>query len=89
MGPAASGLHGWTDAVVRQRFDYKRPGLCLFVLRVFRAAESVVVTETVAMAGCKSWMELPAPLAFDNLPPVLADTAHAQATAEIRRRLAR
>jgi hypothetical protein len=84
-----NGLHGWTDAVVRQRFDYKRPGLFLFVLRVFRTAESVVVTETVAMAGCKSWVELPAPISFDHLPPVLTDAAHDQATAEIRRRLAR
>lgn len=85
---ALSGLHGWTDEVVRQRFDYKRPGLFLFVLRVFRAAESVAVTESVAMAGCKSWVELPAPLSFDNLPPVLADAAHERAVAEIRRRLA-
>ncbi len=86
---ALSGLHGWTDEVVRQRFDYKRPGLFLFVLRVFRTAESVAVTESVAMAGCKSWVELPAPIDFENLPTVLTDTAYEQATAEIRRRLAR
>lgn len=86
---ALNGLHGLTDAVVRQRFDYKRPGLFLFVLRVFRTVEFVAVTESAAMAGCKSWVELPARIDFKNLPPVLTDTAHEQATAEIRRRIAR
>ncbi len=86
---ALNGLHGWTDDVVQQRFHYKRPGLFLFVLRIFRAAESVAVTETVAMAGCKSWVQLPSAIPFESLPPVITDAAHEQAVLEIRRRLAR
>jgi len=85
---ALNGLHGWSEEVVRQRFAYKRPGLFLFVVRVFRAAESAAVTETGEMAGCKSWVELPAPIEFSDLPPVLTDAEHEQVVAEIRRRLA-
>lgn len=85
---ALSGLHGWTEEVVRQRFAYKRPGLYLFILRVIRAAQATPVTETVAMAGCKSWVELPKAIGCNDLPPVLTEAEHEQATAEIRRRLA-
>lgn len=85
---ALNGLHGWTEEVVKQRFKYKRLGLFLFVLRVARAAESVAVTETVAMAGCKSWVNLPAPIEFADLPFVLTDAEHESAVLEIQRRLA-
>ncbi|WP_254507396.1 DUF1802 family protein [Anatilimnocola floriformis] len=80
---ALSGLHGWTDDVVRQRFDYKRPGLYLFVLRIFLARQATLVTESVTMAGCKSWVELPQPIATSDLQPVLDEVEFQVATANI------
>lgn len=85
---ALNGLHGWTADVVRQRFEYRRPGLYLFVLRVFRSSFTAEVVETSMMAGCKSWVELPAALPLGELSPVLADEAFEVACAEIRQRLA-
>jgi hypothetical protein len=84
---ALSGLHGWTDDVVRQRFAYKRPGLYLFVLRVSLAQEATLVTESATMAGCKSWVELPTAIGMHHLRPVLEDTEFELATANIERRL--
>ena len=83
-----SGLHGWTNDVVRQRFEYKRPGLYLFVLRVFRSSQIAKVVETAAMAGCKSWVELPSSLPLAELSPVLTDEDFQAAHAEIQSRLA-
>lgn len=85
---ALNGLHGWTDDVVRQRFEYRRPGLYLFVLRVFCNSLAAEVVETATMAGCKSWVELPAALPLGELSPTLSDEAFAVASAEIRQRLA-
>jgi hypothetical protein len=82
------GLHGWNDVVVMQRFAYKKPGLYLFVVRVFAATNSTAVTESATMAGCKSWVQLPPPIATDELTPVVDDARFAQAVAEIQRRLA-
>jgi hypothetical protein len=85
---ALSGLHGWTDDVVRQRFEYKRPGLYLFVLRVFRSSLPAEIVETATMAGCKSWVNLPEPLPLGELQPALTDEAFQAAHREIQARLA-
>lgn len=82
------GLHGWSDAVVEQRFAYKKPGLYLFVVRVFAATNSTAVTESTSMAGCKSWVQLPAAIATNEVTPVLDDAQFQPALAEIRQRLA-
>lgn len=82
------GLHGWSDAVVEQRFNYKRPGLYLFVVRVFSARIAAAVTESTTMAGCKSWVQLPSPIATNELTPVMDEVRFAQSVAEIQRRLA-
>lgn len=85
---ALRGLHGWTDDVIRQRFDYRRPGLYLFVLRVFRSSSPVAVTETATMAGCKSWVELPEALPVGELQPVMTEATFQQVQGEIQSRLA-
>lgn len=82
------GLHGWSDAVVEQRFAYKRPGLYLFVVRVFAETNGTGVIESATMAGCKSWVELPAALATSELTPVIDEARFRQTVAEIRGRLA-
>ena len=42
---------------IRQRFDYRTPGLYVLPVRVFRAPAAEVV-EHPAYAGCKTWVEL-------------------------------
>jgi hypothetical protein len=70
-----SPLHLWTEATVRQRFDYRHPGLYVLPVRVQVLPQPHVIHETPAYAGCKSWVELERPLADDDARPVLDDDA--------------
>jgi hypothetical protein len=78
-----AGEHLWSAATVRQRFAYRRPGLCLLVMRIFARSEAVLVTESAAMAGCKSWVELPEAISTDGLAAVLSDAEFAERVARI------
>ena len=75
--PAVAALdpfHVWTEAAVREKFDWGRPpGLHALVVRVHRLRQPVTFAPAPEMGGCKSWIELP--YAFDDYTsdPVLAD----------------
>lgn len=81
---ALAGLHVWSDTTVRDRFTYRRPGLFLLVVRIFVRELPVLVRETAEMAGCKSWVTLPEPIATNGLTPVLGDTAFAARVEQVR-----
>jgi hypothetical protein len=85
--PAAlrlDGHHIWSEATVRQRFAYRQPGLFLLVVRVFSRKTPVPVEESAGMAGCKSWVTLPAAIATDGLTPVLDDADFVVRVQQIR-----
>jgi hypothetical protein len=68
--------HLWSDACIRERFHASQPaGLHALLVRVHRLAEPLTLSVTPEMAGCKSWVKLPAD--FDDRPstPVLDDAA--------------
>jgi hypothetical protein len=69
------GLHLWSEATVRARFAYRRPGLFVLPLRVYRAAETFELPDTAYYAGCKSWVELERELPTEGAVPVLGDDA--------------
>jgi hypothetical protein len=76
--PAAlllGGMHCLSAATVKSRFEYKRPGLYVLPVRVYRAAEATDLPETAYYAGCRSWVELECELATDGAAPVLSDEA--------------
>jgi hypothetical protein len=76
---ALDAQHLWIEPVVRERFEWGRqPGIFALIVRVHRLNEPVVFTPTVAMAGCKSWVELPYDFAALPSTPVLDDTAFAR-----------
>jgi hypothetical protein len=50
--------HILNEAVIRQRFAYRTPGLYFLNVRVHRAAEPLVLVERPEYAGCKTWVEL-------------------------------
>lgn len=67
--------HFWTEATVRERFDWSKPaGLHALVVRVHQLAQPLSLPLTSEMSGCKSWIELPS--SFDTTPsvPVLSDS---------------
>ena len=86
--PAAlllGGMHCLSAATVKARFEYKRPGLYVVPVRVYRAASPNDLPETAYYAGCRSWVELERELPTDGAAPVLSDAAFA----EMRDRLER
>ena len=72
---AVDGLHLWAEETVRSRFAYRRPGLNLLAVRVYRAPQAAEVAEDPAYAGCRSWVELSEGLPTEGAAPVLDDEA--------------
>ncbi len=70
-----SGLHLWSDETARARFAYRRPGLYVLPVRVWRAVRAAELPESPAYAGCKSWVDLGQDLATEGAVPVLDDQA--------------
>jgi hypothetical protein len=68
-------LHLWSEEAVRTRFEYRRPGLFVLGVRVYRAAEPFELPDTAYYAGCKSWVELERELPTAGAEPVLDDDA--------------
>lgn len=61
-------FHVWTAETVRKRFEYRRPGLWVLGVRVYRRDRPWPVPPDPQHAGCKTWVPLesapePAPLA--------------------------
>ncbi len=86
--PAAlllGGMHCLSAETVRSRFAYRRPGLFVLPVRVYKAARAVELPETLYYAGCRSWVELERDLPTEGAAPVLSD----EAFAEMRERLER
>lgn len=65
--------HDWPSEALERRFHYRRPGLWVVAVRVFRSTVSHHVPEGPDLAGCKSWAWLHEPLSTDGLVPVLDD----------------
>jgi hypothetical protein len=84
-----AGLHIWSEATVRQRFHYRRPGLFLLVARVFSRSTATSVDESAEMAGCKSWVSLPQPIGTAGLTPALDDVRFTAAIAAVQEAIGR
>jgi hypothetical protein len=70
-------LHCWSAATVGARFAYRRPGLFVLAVRVWRVPRPIDLPETDAYAGCKSWVELEQEPSTDGAEPVLDAEAFA------------
>ncbi len=77
-------LHVWTDETVQKRFDYRRPGLWVLGVRVFRLDDPWWVSVTPEHAGCKTWVPLDESRATDGLVPVLDDETAARRREALR-----
>ncbi len=74
---ALDAAHLWTEATVRERFEWSRPaGLHLLVVRVHRLATPVALPAGLDLGGCRSWIDLPLgdPAARPATPVLDADT---------------
>ena len=85
---ALTPYHGWTDEILRERFDYTgERTISLAVLRVFRLAESLVFPDAPSYGGCRSWVTVPDSPVAATAVPVLVEDVHSQRVADIRRLL--
>jgi hypothetical protein len=75
---ALRDLHAWTDETLSKRFHYRRPGLWVLGVRVFRRPDPHIVALTAEHAGCKTWVPLDPPPETDGSEPVLDEAEFAR-----------
>src|SRR5689334_3476666 len=69
---AIEAEHVWTPPLIDMRFNYRPENpLYLLLLRTYRLAEAVTIENTLAYAGCKSWVPLEQAIATGGAVPVL------------------
>lgn len=71
-------LHCWSRQTVQARFEYRRPGLYVLAVRVYRAPQACELPDTAAYAGCRSWVELDRAVPTEGATPVLGEEAFAE-----------
>jgi len=67
------GMHALLWSAVEGRFRYRRPGLHVLALRVYRLPEPIVLSLTPRYDGCISWVDLDDELPTAGALPVLSD----------------
>jgi hypothetical protein len=65
-------LHIWSEEAVRQRFEYRSPGLFVLSVRVYRSNTPFELPDLPQYQGCHSWVKLAEALP-DEGEPVLSD----------------
>ena len=73
---ALEPFHILQEPVVRERFDYKKAGLHVALVRVFRLDPVWRFPDAPAYAGCRSWVKLPKIPAETVFTPVLSEEEH-------------
>jgi hypothetical protein len=86
--PRIEPLHVYGAGTVRERFHYRRPGLYILSVRVYRAMQPIELPIWPQLAGCRSWVELPAALSTAGLAPVFAEDDFAKRQTALRESLA-
>jgi hypothetical protein len=77
MAKSLEPLHILKPEVVLERFQYDdAPGLHAAFVRIFRLDPAWILADEKAFAGCRSWVNLPAPPSELRLQPVLSEAAH-------------
>jgi hypothetical protein len=79
-------FHVWSEATIRQRFAYRRPGLFVLPVRVYAATPPVEVPNRPEYEGCKSWVDLGVEIPPAGTP-VLSDRVFADVLEAIDRTL--
>jgi hypothetical protein len=78
--------HIWGPGLIEMRFNYRPENpLYLLLVRAYRLARPILIENTPAYAGCKSWVPLEKPLASDGAIPVIEEAAFQLRRQEIMR----
>lgn len=76
---ALDGLHVWTLETLIQRFQYRRPGLWLLGVRVYRTELPAPIAVTPEHEGCKTWVPIEPAISTEGLSPVVGEAEFRQA----------
>jgi hypothetical protein len=76
MAAALEPFHILAESVVGERFEYKRAGLHVALVRVFRLDPFWIFPDAAAYGGCRSWVNLPEIPAATRFEPVLSEREH-------------
>jgi len=68
------GQHALAWSAVERRFNYRRAGLHVMALRIFRLSEPLRVENLARYDGCRSWVALEAAYPTAGGHPVLSET---------------
>jgi hypothetical protein len=82
--PLFDPFHILTEETVQKRFHYRKPGLWVLGVRVFRREEPWPLDPTPEQLGCKSWVVLDTALATQGLKPVIDADDWAQRLGRLR-----
>lgn len=81
------GHHILAWSAVERRFHYRRPGLHVIALRVYRLPKPLVIPNLFRYDGCRSWVALESELPVTGAHPVLDDPSFRQRMATLREAL--
>jgi hypothetical protein len=80
--------HVWTAPLIDMRFNYRPDNpLYLLLVRAHRLQKPVLLANTAAYAGCKSWVPLESPVDLDNALPVRDHVKYAMRRGSILERV--
>jgi hypothetical protein len=86
---ALDAEHVWTPPLIDMRFNYRPDNpLYLLLVRAYRLGQPVTIANTIAYAGCKSWVPLTQPIETAGATPVLDEAAYSARRQAILERLA-
>jgi hypothetical protein len=85
---ALEDQHVWTRPLIDMRFNYRPENpLYLMLVRVYRLAGAVVVENTPAYAGCKSWVPLTEAIRVEGARAVVGEGEYEERRGVIMERL--
>lgn len=83
--PRLADLQILAERTLVERFRYRRPGLFVLPVRIYRRPEPISLVDSPHFAGCRTWVDLEQELSTSGLSPVLSDVDHADRMMSIRR----
>lgn len=81
---ALEDLHVWTPETIAKRFHYRRPGLWVLGLSIYRLPRPQRIPVTDDHAGCKTWVPLDPPLSTSGVNPILEDEEFSRRITQLR-----
>ncbi len=82
---ALEPYHILTPETVRGRFHYRRPGLWVLAVRIWRREPPYWIAATAEHAGCKTWVTLDEPLATAEVLPAIGEAEWTERLERLRR----